>query len=1123
MSEPVAAYAALQLIPSLQGLGSSLDRQLTGPLTAAGRSAGQAAGRAVASGLEQARGAVERASGALAAARDKEADAAGKVRVAEAKLEELRRKGNASASQLARAEEALATAQRGAQRAAQNTRSAVQSLSNARADLANATDDATDSEGHFSRAVSNLGNRLGPAAKQMAGFAAATATAGGAMATVGEAISRESSVDLLAAQLGASENEAAEYGRIAGELYQQGLGESFDDVTQAVGAVQSAFDTLGFEGEVGIDKVTERALNLSRILGTDVSEVVQATSQLVNQGLAKDSTEAFDLLAAATQRTSFAMRGEIPELINEYGTFFKSIGFDGQESFGLLVNASDKGKVAMDKIGDSMKELGIRATDIGDKGAVEALDAIGLGAANIQNRLLAGGDSARTAFSEMVAGIQAVEDDAERASAAAALIGGPLEDLNKVELDEFLAAMSNAGAAMTGFEGTADETGQTLNDNTDTALKRLTRSLQGGLLDGLTTAAGWVEENKTLAIVFAGVLGTVATAIGVVKVATTAWSAAQTIAAGATKAWTAVQWLWNAAMTANPIGLIVVGIAALVAGLVLAWNKSETFRNIVTGVLDAVKSAFTTAVEWIGDKITDLRDWLGGLGDKAGEVKDTIVGKFGDLVDWVTGLPGRLADAGKGLFDFIISGYRSAINWLIGKWNSFSLGFDFTIPVINKDISFSIDTPDLPLLAAGGVAGVDRAGRIFGPGTGTSDSILALGADGLPTAFVSAGEGVVRKTAMDAGGDALVAALNAGWVPPVALLRAMLPGLAAGGIVRVNEGDISGVQRGMWDAVRSAFPDAVLTSATRFADVGSGFDHHMGRKAIDIAGPNMVAMAEWIAANYPGSLELIHANGFSRNIKNGQNVGNGLSFYGPGTMGEHADHVHWAMASAPTAPPSPEADSGTDSFPSLSPGGGGGTSGGGSTGGGGGGGTSGSTTGGSGTRPAGDAVPVWVDNWPNNFGTGASASPSTTVGGDGVDAVYNAPTDTTAPAATTEPQEQGAHPLQGAPGTGELFNGPAPWWMASSPEQAGANLAGQAGKLWERTTGDVQGFFQDNWKEMLGTLAGVAGMGGVGGRLGGDTINITNNGMSPEGAARAAERVLRRRTLAQQRTGGFTR
>lgn len=63
------------------------------------------------------------------------------------------------------------------------------------------------------------------------------------------------------------------------------------------------------------------------------------------------------------------------------------------------------------------------------------------------------------------------------------------------------------------------------------------------------------------------------------------------------------QWAWNTAMTANPIGLIIAGLAGLIAGLVYAYNHSETFRNAVNKLWDNVKKLIEplkTAAEWVG-------------------------------------------------------------------------------------------------------------------------------------------------------------------------------------------------------------------------------------------------------------------------------------------------------------------------------------------------------------------------------------------------------------------------------------------------------------------------------------------------------------------------------------------
>ena len=61
----------------------------------------------------------------------------------------------------------------------------------------------------------------------------------------------------------------------------------------------------------------------------------------------------------------------------------------------------------------------------------------------------------------------------------------------------------------------------------------------------------------------------------------------------------AAQVVWNAVLSLNPIGLVVLALAALTAAFVLAYQHSETFRNIVTGAFDAVK----IVAEFVGDAI----------------------------------------------------------------------------------------------------------------------------------------------------------------------------------------------------------------------------------------------------------------------------------------------------------------------------------------------------------------------------------------------------------------------------------------------------------------------------------------------------------------------------------------
>jgi TP901 family phage tail tape measure protein len=82
----------------------------------------------------------------------------------------------------------------------------------------------------------------------------------------------------------------------------------------------------------------------------------------------------------------------------------------------------------------------------------------------------------------------------------------------------------------------------------------------------------------------------------------------------ATQLQTAKQWLLNIAMNANPIGLIITGIAALVAGIVWAWNKFEDFRKVVLGVWEVMKGFGNILKDFVIDRIKGIISGLGAMG-----------------------------------------------------------------------------------------------------------------------------------------------------------------------------------------------------------------------------------------------------------------------------------------------------------------------------------------------------------------------------------------------------------------------------------------------------------------------------------------------------------------------------
>lgn len=131
------------------------------------------------------------------------------------------------------------------------------------------------------------------------------------------------------------------------------------------------------------------------------------------------------------------------------------------------------------------------------------------------------------------------------------------------------------------------------------AVASFARTAAAATVNAARTAGAWVAAQlRTLAATARATATFVAQRVAMV--ATTV----------ATKAAAAGQWLLNAAMRANPIGLIITLLVALAAGLVLLWKKSDTFRAIVTGAFNGIK----TAAMWLWNRaLKPFFSWLGKI------------------------------------------------------------------------------------------------------------------------------------------------------------------------------------------------------------------------------------------------------------------------------------------------------------------------------------------------------------------------------------------------------------------------------------------------------------------------------------------------------------------------------
>lgn len=221
--------------------------------------------------------------------------------------------------------------------------------------------------------------------------------------------------------------------------------------------------------------------------------------------------------------------------------------------------------------------------------------------------------------------------------------------------------------------------------------------------------------------------------------------AAQMATAAATAVWTGAQWLLNAALTANPIGLVILAIAAFVGVIILAWKRSETFRAIVTAAFNGVKAAASAVWNWIkGNWPLLLAIITGPIGIAVRTVTkhwDTIKAKVREIPQAIkgafSGAATMLTDAGRNIVQGLWNGISGLTGWLVGKVQGFIAS---TVPG--------------PIRRALGLASPSRLMRQYGQWTARG---LALGLEDQTSGVRRAAAGMTAATIAPSGGSSSAA------------------------------------------------------------------------------------------------------------------------------------------------------------------------------------------------------------------------------------------------------------------------------------------------------------------------------------------------------------------------------
>nr|DAW65604.1 MAG TPA: minor tail protein [Caudoviricetes sp.] len=150
--------------------------------------------------------------------------------------------------------------------------------------------------------------------------------------------------------------------------------------------------------------------------------------------------------------------------------------------------------------------------------------------------------------------------------------------------------------------------------------------------------------------IFCGAVGALSTLAGTVQTVATFVQWAKE-AGLATRIWTGIQWAWNAAMTANPVGVVIMGIAALIAIGYVLYQNWDTISSFAATMWEGGRQAIADFCGTISNKVAEVCDWVQG---KWQALKDFLSHPIDALVNYNQSLgsaPDVAANAAGGIYN----------------------------------------------------------------------------------------------------------------------------------------------------------------------------------------------------------------------------------------------------------------------------------------------------------------------------------------------------------------------------------------------------------------------------------------------------------------------------------------
>ena len=455
----------------------------------------------------------------------------------------------------------------------------------------------------------------------------------GQVVEIGSAFS--SSMSKVEALSGATAGQMSQLETKAREL---GSSTTFSAAQVADGF--SYMSLAGWDTESMLDGIGG-VLNLAQAGEMDLAKASDiVTDYLTASGLsAEDSGKFVDQMAyiMANSNTNVEQLGEA---YKGCAATAHSLGYSVEDTtavLGTMANAGIKGGEAGTALGAIMTRMATNASKCGDKlhslgvdvydenGKMRDLSDILEGLSGVWGDL---SDEEQAAIAKSIAGtnhyskLQAIMaglgDDAKESGQsfedykkALEECDGAAEEMSKVMTD-------NLAGDMAGMNSAAEELGLKIYDSIEQPMRSATQFVTNSVIPALT----WIWQNLPS---IGAVLGGVAVAIGVCNAALIASKVQMLAQAAATGIATAAQWLWNTALAANPIGIVIIAIGALVAALIYLYNNNEQVREAIQAAWQAISGFLGPILDGICGAMAAAWEFIRGTVENALTVAQATV------------------------------------------------------------------------------------------------------------------------------------------------------------------------------------------------------------------------------------------------------------------------------------------------------------------------------------------------------------------------------------------------------------------------------------------------------------------------------------------------------------------